>query len=517
MQNIRLLDCTLRDGGYINDWNFGFENAKDITNSLVRSGVDIVEVGFLRNVDYNPDRTLWNTIDELKTILPAEKKNTLISGMALHNLYDIDKLAPWDGTSVDLIRVTFHDYDIEEGIAFCRKVQEKGYKVSCNPINIMGYSDAGVLWLVEQVNRIHPYAFSIVDTFGSMQQHDLDRIVSLVHNNLNAEIVLGLHLHENLALSVSLAQSFVAKNLVGRDIVIDASLQGMGRTPGNLCLELIADYLNTNYDKQYDIDCMLDAIQDQIAPIRAGNPWGYSPPYFLSARYNLHRNYAEHYLAKGDLSTKDINHLLSRIAPEKKTAFDAAYADQLCAAYKDHHIDDGAARTALAKAFAGRNILCLAPGGTLDSHADAIAGYIAEHNPVVIAANFVPEAYPADYLFFSNGKRFDKLNGVSCPVIATSNLAETVDFAIDCNSLSGAFTMGSNSLVMLLRLLGDLGVKNVALAGADGYAPDEANYCDARMKNHTPRGAEYNTAMTKALNAQGISLAFVTPSHYEKG
>lgn len=516
MQNIHLLDCTLRDGGYINDWAFGFDNIRDIANSLVRANVDIVEVGFLRNVGYDADYTLWNTVKELKSILPPDKKNSLFSGMALHNLYDIEKLEPWDGTGIDIIRVTFHDYDIEQGLAFCRKVQAKGYKVSCNPINIMGYSDAGVLWLVEQVNKIHPYAFSIVDTFGSMQQQDLDRIVSLVHNNLSHDIALGLHLHENLALSFSLAQSFLAKNLVEREVIIDASLLGMGRTPGNLCIELIADYLNTYYGKQYDIDCMLDAIQDQIAPIKAMEPWGYSPPYFLSARYNLHRNYAEHFLGKGDLSARDINHLLSRIAPEQKTAFDAKYADELYSAYKNHHIDDSAARTALASALAGKSVLCLAPGATLDSHKAAIEAYVDEQHPVVIAANFVPEDFALDYAFFSSGKRFEKLADCPCPVIASSNLVGDVAFSIDYNSLSGAFPLGSNSLVMLLRLLAGLGVTSVALAGADGYAPGEENYRDPRMKNHTPRGAEYNTAMTKALAAQGVRLEFLTPSHYEK-
>ena len=244
MYNLKLLDCTLRDGGYINDWRFGYENIRDIVRSLVKAGTDIVEVGFLRNVDYDPDCTRWNTVAELKKILPADRKNVMFSGMALHNFYDIDKLEPWGGTGIDLIRVTFHDYDIEEGLAFCQKAQDKGYKISCNPINIMGYSDAGVLWLCEQVNKLHPFAFSIVDTFGSMQMQDLERIVRLVDNNLAKDIALGLHLHENLAQSFSLAQRFLDMHLVGRDVTVDASLLGMGRTPGNLCIELIADYMN---------------------------------------------------------------------------------------------------------------------------------------------------------------------------------------------------------------------------------------------------------------------------------
>ena len=515
MAKINLLDCTLRDGGYINDWNFGFETIRDIVQSLVKSGTDIVEVGFLRNVEYDKNITRWNTIAELKKILPADRKNVLFSGMALHNFYDIEKLEPWDGTGIDLIRVTFHDYDIEEGLEFCRKAQQKGYKISCNPINIMGYSDAGILWLVEQVNKMHPYAFSIVDTFGSMRQQDLERIVSLVDNNLAKDITLGLHLHENMAMSFSLAQTFLNKHL-NRDVTVDASLLGMGRAPGNLCIELIADYLNLNFGKQYNIDCMLDAIQDHIMPIREKEPWGYSPPYFLSARYNLHRNYAEHLLAKGDLSNRDINHILSRIAPEKKTAFDAAYADELYLQYKGSSIDDTADRSTLKHHLANRPLLLLAPGQTLDSHRAELQSYIAQHNPIIISANFVPEHFTADYAFFTNGKRFEKLENCGCSVIATSNLQGKADYKIDYNSLTGTFDKGSNSLIMLLNLLASFGVEKVAIAGADGYGEQGDNYCDPRMRNHTLRGADYNHAMAQAIRAQSMTVDFVTPSYYEK-
>ena len=81
MPDIKLLDCTLRDGGYVNSWNWGFAAAKDIIASLTRAGTDIVEVGFLRNVDgYNPDVTVCNTIEELNRLLPAHTGSTMYSG-----------------------------------------------------------------------------------------------------------------------------------------------------------------------------------------------------------------------------------------------------------------------------------------------------------------------------------------------------------------------------------------------------------------------------------------------------
>ena len=121
MADIKLLDCTLRDGGYVNSWNWGFAAAKDIIASLTRAGTDIVEVGFLRNVDgYNPDVTVCNTIEELNRLLPAHTGSTMYSGMAMRSNYDIAKLSPYEGHGIEMLRITAHDYDIREGMDFAR-------------------------------------------------------------------------------------------------------------------------------------------------------------------------------------------------------------------------------------------------------------------------------------------------------------------------------------------------------------------------------------------------------------
>ena len=110
MNDRKLLDCTLRDGGYINNWNWGFDNARDIIHSLVRAGVDIVEVGFLRNVEgYNPDITVCNHIEELNRLLPENPGSAMFSAMAMRSNYDIKKLAPYNGRGIEMIRITAHD------------------------------------------------------------------------------------------------------------------------------------------------------------------------------------------------------------------------------------------------------------------------------------------------------------------------------------------------------------------------------------------------------------------------
>ena len=187
---------------------------------------------------------------------------------------------------------------------------------------------------------------------------------------------------------------------------------GMGRIPGNLPIELVADYMNDTLGAHYDIDELMDAIQTTSPPSRARPSGATTPAYFLSARYNLHRNYAEHYLAKGDLTNRDINHILSGIEPGKKTAFDKAYADRLYREYQSRRVDDAAALEGLIAAFAGRRVLVLAPGATLadpDTRA-RVAALRGADADAVVSANFVPEFLTPDYAFFTNAKRHAALD-----------------------------------------------------------------------------------------------------------
>ena len=134
--DLKLLDCTLRDGGYINDWKWGFQRAKEIIRSLINANIDIVEVGFLRNVEkYDKKITVCNHIEELNRLLPDEQNNTIFSAMAMRSNYDISKLEPYSGKGIEMIRITAHDYDIADGMEFAKEVKSRGYKLSINPIN----------------------------------------------------------------------------------------------------------------------------------------------------------------------------------------------------------------------------------------------------------------------------------------------------------------------------------------------------------------------------------------------
>lgn len=523
MGTIKLLDCTLRDGGYINDWKFGHRTIRDLIRKLVESQVDYVEIGFLRDCQYDRDATLFNNCEEISNILPENKGKTMFTAMALHNKYDIDKLEDFDGETIDALRITFHDYDIDEGLTYIQKAIKKGYKVFANPINIMGYSDAMILELLKKINEIHPYAFSIVDTFGSMMKEDLQRIYSLVEHNLEKDIVIGLHLHENLAMSYSLAQDFISMKASERECVIDASMLGMGRAPGNLCMELIMDYMNKRQSGYYNVNPILDGIDDHINALKQIEPWGYNTAYALSAKYNLHRNYAEFLLDKGRLRAKQINQILGSIEDNKKTAYDEAYIDGLYQKFQSNEVDDAELINDISRQWYDRKVLVLAPGSSLLEKEDKIKQYIEKERPIVVAANFIPENIKAEYVFCSNAMRFELLQNVrkNVTLLVTSNLLDMCrgdEKIINYSDLSfdenGVF---DNSVIMLIKLLIRLGIGSVTLAGFDGYKSEGENYVASYMVNQHTKGELENIKIKKYMKQleSQLKIKYLTESLYQ--
>jgi 4-hydroxy 2-oxovalerate aldolase len=521
MNRFKLLDCTLRDGGYINNWNFGYETICSIIKKLIEAETDYIEVGFLRNCKYDKNNTLYNTIAELKSVLPSQHGNSRYSVMVLHNLYDVNKLEPNDGT-VDIVRVTFHNYDIQEGLAFVQQVMKKGYKVFCNPINIMGYADTELLKLIEKINQIRPYAFSIVDTFGSMMKNDLLRIYSLIEHNLDASIHIGLHLHENLGLSYSLAQNFIEICASSRDAIIDGSLFGMGRVPGNLSIELMMDYMNRFQNGQYNPNAAYDAIDDYIEPLKKIEVWGYSTAYALSAKYNLHRNYSEYLLGKGKLRVRDINIILSGINELKKAAYDEEYIENLYLNYQNDGIDDTLAKENFRKILGDKEVLILAPGNSLNVYKNNIDNFIKVHKPIIISANYNDVTFGAQYNFYTNIRRFEQYsaNNLDKTIFITSNVCKAAKDAcivfnyydLACDE-TGLF---DNCIIMLIRLLITMGLNEINIAGFDGFSVESPNYV---YKDHNLdiKGTKKQNGMIARYTAKlrnKIHINFLTPSIY---
>lgn len=327
MDRIRILDCTLRDGGHVNDFNFGFEKIKAIIAGLETSNLDIIEIGFLKNGEYEKNRSVFEYVEQAESVLPTTTTTSNFSLMIRPDWYDIDKLSP--SNKIDIIRFAFYWEDIELTLRHAEAARKLGYKVFLNPVNITGYDDEGLQKLTTAIAEFNPYGVSIVDTFGCLTNQRLIEIYAFFEQHIPQKTIIGLHLHENLSLSLSLALKFHEISQPKREIVIDSSVLGMGRIPGNLPTELLVGYLNENGTSKYDMAEILNVAYELIRPIKSSFTWGYSPIYALSAYLAVHRSYPE-FFEKHGLNYQETNQALKLVShTESKGKFDPNLADRI--------------------------------------------------------------------------------------------------------------------------------------------------------------------------------------------
>lgn len=520
MSTINVLDCTLRDGGYVNDWNFGEKNISKIIADLIDAKIEYIECGFLKNVDYNPDKTIFNDINLINNFV-KEKKLSNIVAMIVFGQFPQEKITPkTNQTAVDGIRVTFKKHEIDDVYPYFQHIKSCGYKTFVNPTNIDTYTDFELLCLVNKINQLKPFGFSIVDTKGLLKEKDLTRLFYILDNNLDKDIKICFHSHNNLQLSFSNAQVLARINS-SRELIIDSCVFGMGRGAGNLCSELISQYLNDNYNKNYNILPMLNIIDEQLNKIFAQTPWGYTVPYYLAATNSCHPNYANFLVDKQTVPIKVVNELLNRIPQEKRNYYDANLIKELYLNYQKHFVDDKEILKKLKAHLCDKSILILAPGKSLANELDKVKNFIDTHKPFVISINFLPDNIKTDLAFISNMKRFNSLTEINIPFIVTSNIdIEPPENAaiINYSSYLNSSSLADNATLMLLNLMKTIDIKKVDIAGFDGFSKDaNDNYFSTSLI--TPPFKEIdkmNAIISEEINklTEFINMNFITKTHY---
>lgn len=494
MVNIKLLDCTLRDGGYLNDWNFGSDELVCIFERIVNSGTDIIEVGFLderRTFDINRS-IMPDSLSADKIYGKVNKKSAMIVGMIDYGTCSIGQLQPCEESYLDGIRVIFKKHLMHEALAFCGKVKNLGYKVFTQAVSITSYNDEELIELIDLVNQLKPYALSMVDTYGLLHKGNLLHYFEMMNDNLLPEIGLGYHSHNNFQLAYANCIE-VLKIRTNRTVVVDATLFGMGKSAGNAPIELLAMHLNDNYNKDYCINQLLEAIDGNIMKIHEKTKWGYSFFYYLSASNHCHPNYVGYLMDKHTLSIKSVNEILKKIEDEKKLLYDEVYIKNLYYEYQNLECDDGNDRKRLRECLGGKEILVLGPGISIKKEKAKIHEYIKDNNPTVISINFIPDDFNVDYVFLSNPRRYirlakdlkEEINSM-VSVIATSNVTRVEgDFDYTLTNeplLDQNAEIIDNSFIMLLKVLIDKNVRQISCAGLDGYSQTGDNYIDSNME-----------------------------------
>lgn len=503
MNNIQVLDCTLRDGGYCNDWLFGFENIKRIISGLAEANVGIVECGFLSNTEsYDCNVTKYNSIEDIAEVIPDKRYGKYFVAMMNYGEFDVEDLPLYDGTSIDGIRVAFHKKNLEDALKECEIIKKKGYLVFVQPMVSLNYSDEEFLGLIKGVNQLSPRAFYIVDSFGTMKSKDLIRLFYEIEHNLDSNIWIGFHSHNNMQLAYSNAQLLVSLQ-TNRTLVIDSSIFGMGRGAGNLNTELFLEFLNENAAGKYNVKPLFVIIDEILNGFYSEKFWGYSLPNYISATHGAHPNYASYYDDKKTLTFEAMNELFEMMEPEKAIVYDKEYAEKLYLAYMKRGASQKSRLKEFKDAIANREVFIIAPGRSSVEEKDKIIKTINERKPLVISVNYDYKWAATDYIFVSNMRRFGEIPVEKHRYCITTSNINSIDSYLTVaykDLINTTEAVEDNSSLMLMKLLIMFHASKIYVAGIDGYSIDPSqNFAEQKMSFYTKK-ARFE-AMNEGLNS----------------
>jgi 4-hydroxy 2-oxovalerate aldolase len=295
--NHKILDCTIRDGGLCNNWDFSVEFVQDLYRTLSAAGVEYMEIGYknspklLKGADAGP----WRFLDEqfLRSVIP-NKTSTKLSALVDIGRVDENDILPREESLLDLIRVACYIKDIDKGLELVQKFHDKGYETSLNIMALTHVLENELNEAFEEITKSPVDIVYIVDSYGSMNYKDIEYLVSKFQRLLPNK-TLGLHMHNNMQLAFS-------NTLMGADkgvTFLDSSVFGMGRAAGNCPTELLVSNLK---NPRYELKPLLEMLEKHMIKMRETVEWGYIIPYMIAGTLNEHPRVA---MAVRDSDDKD--------------------------------------------------------------------------------------------------------------------------------------------------------------------------------------------------------------------
>lgn len=528
MNSLKVLDVTLRDGGCVNNFNFGTEYMEKILQAQEKAGIDIIELGYIddRNGSESGRTQYINEKIIRENFLRHKKTGIKYVVMMDHGKYNVDSLEQRTDGGIDGIRLAFHKRNIAAVVQEAKIILKKGYEVFIQPMITLRYSDSELIDLIQIVNNELSDAsgFYIVDSFGEMRPNDMNRILNLVDHNLLKSMPIGFHSHNNLQMSYSNAVTLLqfASN---RDFLLDASIMGMGKGAGNLNTELLLEHLNLFYGKSYDIAPLLDVMDKILNQIRSEFYWGYSPEYYLSAVNHCTPSYASYFYNKHMLPINRVGELLSLLKEEKCISFDAAYAEEVYIQYNEGvEFEDKECINRLTNRFRDKKILLIAPGKQTKLHREYIEKLAKSNEYIIIGLNYDMNL-DVDYIMTTRMESYFKFISENKTIIVPSNI--TKESRKDINIIDyGKWSerrdrIWDTSAVFILNVLRKAKPDEVHIAGMDGFSSSiNENYANPYLRiplseNEAIIRNNFYIEFIKNLRRDGMNIIFETPSKYD--
>ena len=287
-EQIKVMDCTIRDGGLINNHYFTDEFVRAVYQALSKAGVDYMEMGYRSSRELFPPQEYgdWKYCDDdkIRQVIDGIESNIKLSIMVDSYRVKEQVFAPADESPIDMVRVATYVKYIDSAIDLIKRCHDLGYETSCNIMSVSTEREPDLVEALDQLAKTAADVVYVVDSFGALYCEQIEYLVKLYKQHLPGKTI-GVHCHNNQ----QLAFSNTIEGIIHNANYLDASLYGIGRGPGNCCLELLMGFLK---NPKFDLRPVLKVIQDYMLPMRDEIEWGYLIPYMITGMLNEHPRFA---------------------------------------------------------------------------------------------------------------------------------------------------------------------------------------------------------------------------------
>src|SRR5574344_360450 len=283
-KELKVVDCTVRDGGLMNNWQFSDEFVRGVYEACAEAGIDYMEIGYKSSESAFSRDVVgpWKFCDEkdLRRIVGEGEPKVKLSAMADIGRIDLNDIPPKSESLITMIRVACYVHQMDKAIALAHHCMDKGYETTINLMAVSKVNEVELDEALSDVAKSRVPIFYLVDSFGSMHCESTERLMKKYSEALpNKEI--GIHAHNNM----QLAMSNTITSIIHGATMLDATLLGMGRGAGNCPIEILIAFLK---NPKYRLLPLLQAIQEQILPWQKKIDWGYHVPYLITGAMNEH-------------------------------------------------------------------------------------------------------------------------------------------------------------------------------------------------------------------------------------
>ena len=492
-KNIQVLDCTLRDGGYYNNWDFPSELVQDYINSIYNSGIKYIELGFRSFASKNFKGSNWYTTDSFINSLKIPKKikiAVMINAsqvIANGNLKkSVRKLfIPKNKSKINMVRIASHLHELEQTFEIAKELKSLGYLTAINLMQISEISDEILLSISKKIKINNPDVFYFADSLGSLEPNRIKKILSLLRTSWKGDI--GIHAHDNLSKAISNTKEAIKSGATWADCTVT----GMGRGAGNVQTEYFLAEIEDFQKNKYKILPILNLIKKYFLKLKSKYNWGTNTYYYLAGKNRIHPTYIQEMI-----STRfDEAEILAAINQLKDSGGSKYNVDLVRSEFqKNIKLDNG--DWAPGKIIRKREVLLIASGPNLMDYKLEIEKYIKQNNPYVIAVNTdikidnkLIDIYAAcnPLKIIANTKHYKKLKSpLAVPKSLISNTLKkhfskikTLNFGVGLKQNSfkfnktGAIVPRLYTLVYALSIATSGGANRILLAGFDGYGPTD--------------------------------------------